>query len=134
MGWGGQIGNSWGLLPASRIRSDALLPRGMILRAEKRLIFTEGEVMIERYNQRLIVAKTSSTLAVISCYETLCSDPTHCWAKLLSCRPIRGQFMVNTSVSLGSYGSRVNATVLRARSTATLVMPSAAGLINPSKS
>jgi uncharacterized protein (TIGR00369 family) len=40
--------------------------RGEVLRAGKRLIFTEGEVTIERDNKRLIVAKASSTLAVIS--------------------------------------------------------------------
>jgi uncharacterized protein (TIGR00369 family) len=43
-----------------------LFCRGEVLRAGKRLIFTEGEVMIERDNKRLIVAKASSTLAVIS--------------------------------------------------------------------
>jgi uncharacterized protein (TIGR00369 family) len=40
--------------------------RGEVLRAGKRLIFTEGEVTIERDDKRLIVAKASSTLAVIS--------------------------------------------------------------------
>jgi len=40
--------------------------RGEVLRAGKRLIFTEGEVTIERDGKRLIVAKASSTLAVIS--------------------------------------------------------------------
>jgi uncharacterized protein (TIGR00369 family) len=40
--------------------------RGEVLRAGKRLIFTEGEVTIEREGERLIVAKASSTLAVIS--------------------------------------------------------------------
>ncbi len=40
--------------------------RGEVLRAGKRLIFTEGEVMIERDGERLIVARASSTLAVIS--------------------------------------------------------------------
>ena len=40
--------------------------RGEVLRAGKRFIFTEGEVMIERDGERLIVAKASSTLAVIS--------------------------------------------------------------------
>jgi len=40
--------------------------RGEVLRAGKRLIFTEGEVTIERDGERLIVAKASSTLAVIS--------------------------------------------------------------------
>jgi uncharacterized protein (TIGR00369 family) len=40
--------------------------RGEVLRAGKSLIFTEGEVMIERDGERLIVAKASSTLAVIS--------------------------------------------------------------------
>ena len=40
--------------------------RAEVLRAGKRLIFTEAEVMIERDNKRLIVAKASSTLAVIS--------------------------------------------------------------------
>jgi uncharacterized protein (TIGR00369 family) len=40
--------------------------RGEVLRAGKRLIFTEGEVTIERDGERVIVAKASSTLAVIS--------------------------------------------------------------------
>jgi uncharacterized protein (TIGR00369 family) len=40
--------------------------RADVLKAGKRLIFTEGEVMIERDNERHIVAKASSTLAVIS--------------------------------------------------------------------
>jgi uncharacterized protein (TIGR00369 family) len=43
-----------------------LFCRGEVLRAGKRLIFTEGEVMIERDGERVIVAKASSTLAVIS--------------------------------------------------------------------
>jgi uncharacterized protein (TIGR00369 family) len=43
-----------------------LFCRGMVLRAGKRLIFTEGEVMMEREGERVIVAKASSTLAVIS--------------------------------------------------------------------
>ena len=45
---------------------DVLFCRGVVLRAGKRLIFTEGEVTIERDSQRLIVAKASSTLAVIA--------------------------------------------------------------------
>jgi uncharacterized protein (TIGR00369 family) len=44
----------------------ALFCRASGLRAGKRLIFTETEVMVERDNKRLIVAKASSTLAVIS--------------------------------------------------------------------
>lgn len=43
-----------------------LFCRGEVLRAGKRLIFTEGEVMIERDGKRVVVAKASSTLAVIS--------------------------------------------------------------------
>jgi uncharacterized protein (TIGR00369 family) len=42
-----------------------LFCRGEVLRAGKRLIFTEGEVMIERDGKRVVVAKASSTLAVI---------------------------------------------------------------------
>jgi uncharacterized protein (TIGR00369 family) len=44
----------------------ALFCQTEVLRAGKRLIFAEGEVTIERDNKRLIVAKASSTLAVIS--------------------------------------------------------------------
>ena len=44
----------------------ALFCRAEVLKAGKRLIFTEAEVMVERDNERLIVAKASSTLAVIS--------------------------------------------------------------------
>jgi uncharacterized protein (TIGR00369 family) len=51
------------LRPAS---GAALFCRAEVLKAGKRLIFTEAEVMIERDNERLIVAKASSTLAVIS--------------------------------------------------------------------
>ena len=40
--------------------------RGVVLRAGKRLIFAEGEVTVERDGERVIVAKASSTLAVIS--------------------------------------------------------------------
>ena len=40
--------------------------RAEVLRAGKRLIFTEGEVTVERDGKRVIVAKASSTLAVIS--------------------------------------------------------------------
>jgi len=43
-----------------------LFCRAEVLKAGKRLIFTEGEVMIERDGERVIVAKASSTLAVIS--------------------------------------------------------------------
>jgi uncharacterized protein (TIGR00369 family) len=43
-----------------------LFCRAEVLKAGKRLIFTEAEVMVERDNKRLIVAKASSTLAVIS--------------------------------------------------------------------
>jgi len=42
-----------------------LFCRGEVLRAGKRLIFTEGEVTIERDGKRVVVAKASSTLAVI---------------------------------------------------------------------
>ena len=51
------------LRPAS---GAVLFCRAEVLKAGKRLIFTEAEVMIERDNERLIVAKASSTLAVIS--------------------------------------------------------------------
>jgi uncharacterized protein (TIGR00369 family) len=44
----------------------ALFCRAEVLKAGKRLIFTEAEVMVERDGKRLIVAKASSTLAVIS--------------------------------------------------------------------
>jgi uncharacterized protein (TIGR00369 family) len=44
----------------------ALFCRAEVLKAGKRLIFTEAGVMVERDNKRLIVAKASSTLAVIS--------------------------------------------------------------------
>jgi uncharacterized protein (TIGR00369 family) len=50
------------LRPAS---GAAVFCRGQVLRAGKSLIFTEGEVMVERDNKRLIVAKASSTVAVI---------------------------------------------------------------------
>jgi len=42
-----------------------LFCRGEVLRAGKRLIFTEAEVTIERDGKRVVVAKASSTLAVI---------------------------------------------------------------------
>ena len=42
-----------------------LFCRGEVLRAGKRLIFTEGQVMGERDGERVIVAKASSTLAVL---------------------------------------------------------------------
>ena len=51
------------LRPAS---GAVLYCRGEVLRAGKRLIFSEAEVTIERDGERLIVAKASSTLAVIS--------------------------------------------------------------------
>jgi uncharacterized protein (TIGR00369 family) len=51
------------LRPAS---GAALFCRAEVLKAGKRLIFTEANVMIERDSERLIVAKASSTLAVIS--------------------------------------------------------------------
>ena len=40
--------------------------RAEVLRAGKRLVFAEGEVTVEREGKRVIVAKASSTLAVIS--------------------------------------------------------------------
>jgi uncharacterized protein (TIGR00369 family) len=43
-----------------------LFCRAEVLKAGKRLIFTEAQVMIERDGERVIVAKASSTLAVIS--------------------------------------------------------------------
>jgi uncharacterized protein (TIGR00369 family) len=52
------------LRPASG--AAGLFCRAEVLKAGKRLIFTEGEVMIERDGERVIVAKASSTLAVIS--------------------------------------------------------------------
>ena len=42
-----------------------VLCRAVVLRAGKRLIFSEGEVTIERDGKRVVVAKASSTLAVI---------------------------------------------------------------------
>jgi uncharacterized protein (TIGR00369 family) len=51
------------LRPAS---GAALFCRAEVLKAGKRLIFTEAKVMIERDSERVIVAKASSTLAVIS--------------------------------------------------------------------
>ena len=56
------------LRPAS---GAELFCRAEVLRAGKRLIFTEAEVTIERDGERLIVAKASSTLAIID------SDATH---------------------------------------------------------
>lgn len=50
------------LRPAS---GSALFCRGQVLRAGKNLIFVEAEVAVERNGERLAVAKTSSTLAVI---------------------------------------------------------------------
>ncbi len=50
------------LRPAS---GSALICRGQVLRAGKNLIFVEAEVAVERNGERLTVAKTSSTLAVI---------------------------------------------------------------------
>jgi len=43
----------------------ALFCRAQVLRAGKSLIFVEAEVTIERAAERVVVAKTSSTLAVI---------------------------------------------------------------------
>ena len=51
------------LRPAS---GAVLLCRAEVLKAGKRLIFTEAEVRLEGDNRRLIVAKASSTLTVIS--------------------------------------------------------------------
>jgi uncharacterized protein (TIGR00369 family) len=42
-----------------------LICRAEVLRAGKNLIFVEAEVMVERKEGRVIVAKTSSTLSVI---------------------------------------------------------------------
>lgn len=42
-----------------------LICRAEVLRAGKNLIFVEAEVMVERKEGRMIVAKASSTLAVI---------------------------------------------------------------------
>jgi uncharacterized protein (TIGR00369 family) len=50
------------LRPAS---GSALICRGQVLRAGTNLIFVEAEVAVERSGERLAVAKTSSTLAVI---------------------------------------------------------------------
>jgi uncharacterized protein (TIGR00369 family) len=50
------------LRPAS---GSALFCRSQVLRAGKNLIFVEAEVAVERNGERLAVAKTSSTLAVI---------------------------------------------------------------------
>lgn len=50
------------LRPAS---GSPLLWRSQVLRAGKSLIFVEAEVAVERNGERVTVAKTSSTLAVI---------------------------------------------------------------------
>jgi uncharacterized protein (TIGR00369 family) len=50
------------LRPAS---GPVLTCRAQVLRAGRRLIFVEAEVMTERANGRLLVAKASSTLAFI---------------------------------------------------------------------
>ncbi|SRR6266567_7488620 len=50
------------LRPAS---GSALICRAQVLRAGKNLVFVEAEVTVERTGERVIVAKTSSTLAVI---------------------------------------------------------------------
>lgn len=55
------------LRPAS---GTELFCRGDVLRAGKRLIFSEAELMIERDGQRVTVAKASSTLAVIPLKES----------------------------------------------------------------
>jgi uncharacterized protein (TIGR00369 family) len=44
---------------------DLLYSRATVLRAGKSLIFVEAEVTAERGDERVLVAKTSSTLAVI---------------------------------------------------------------------
>lgn len=59
------------LRPAS---GTALFCRGEVLRAGKRVIFSEAEVMIERDGKRVIVAKASSTLAVIPLQESQSSQ------------------------------------------------------------
>jgi uncharacterized protein (TIGR00369 family) len=51
------------LRPAS---GAVIFCRAEVLKAGKKLIFTEGEVMIERDGERVIVAKASSTLAITS--------------------------------------------------------------------
>jgi uncharacterized protein (TIGR00369 family) len=50
------------LRPAS---GSALFCRGVVLRSGKNLIFTEAEISVERNGGRVVVAKASSTLAVI---------------------------------------------------------------------
>jgi uncharacterized protein (TIGR00369 family) len=50
------------LRPAS---GPVLTSRAQVLRAGRRLIFVEAEVLMDRGNDRLLVAKTSSTLAFI---------------------------------------------------------------------
>jgi acyl-coenzyme A thioesterase PaaI-like protein len=42
-----------------------LFCRGVVLRSGKNLIFTEAEISVERNGGRVVVAKASSTLAVI---------------------------------------------------------------------
>src|SRR6516165_11116648 len=51
------------LRPAS---GQSLICRAEVLRAGKSLIFVEATVMVEREERRMIVAKASSTLAVIT--------------------------------------------------------------------
>ena len=50
------------LRPAS---GAVLFCRGVVLRSGKNLIFTEAEVTVERDGARVVVAKASSTIAVI---------------------------------------------------------------------
>ena len=50
------------LRPAAR---PVLLCRGQVLRTGRNLVFAEAEVFVERDGSRVIVAKASSTLAVI---------------------------------------------------------------------
>jgi uncharacterized protein (TIGR00369 family) len=50
------------LRPAS---GPALFCRAEVLRSGKNLIFAEAEIMVERDGSRVMVAKTSSTLAII---------------------------------------------------------------------
>ena len=51
------------LRPAS---GQSLICRAEVLRAGKSLIFVEAKVMVEREERRMMVAKASSTLAVIT--------------------------------------------------------------------
>ncbi len=55
------------LRPAS---GSELFCRAEVLRSGRNLVFVEAEVSVERYGRRVMVAKASSTLAVIPLQAT----------------------------------------------------------------